>query len=95
MPPDKIYVSLGIKHVYFSNVAVEYHVDFSFLSRSNTATFWSTAGLSSRLAVLFLRLLRWPFAVIQQQNTYNWKHSRLEIIWFDYIKYKFDLNFSF
>lgn len=39
MPLDKIYVSLGIKHVYFSNVAMEWNIDFKLLSCGFTATF--------------------------------------------------------
>lgn len=42
MPQDKIYASLGIKHVYFSNVDMEYQADGKFLSCSNTATFWAS-----------------------------------------------------
>lgn len=42
MPQDKIYASLGIKHVYFSNVDMEYEADGKFLSCSNTATFWAS-----------------------------------------------------
>lgn len=57
MPLDKIYVSLGIKHVYFSNVAMEWSIDFKHLSCGFTATFWNLEELFSGIAILFFKRL--------------------------------------